>query len=129
MEEGFANGKFLDRWGYNRYVIFFQRKFSWVLIVFVFFSVVLSAMEVSFSLPSTSPVSLENDQAFVQAAFVFVVFSMISVLVILAFVVVIFVGTFAFNMVMAISHAGSEQRKRRELAEKRRQALENGGES
>lgn len=86
-------------------------------------------MEVSFSLPSTSPVSLENDQAFVQAAFVFVVFSMISVLVILAFVVVIFVGTFAFNMVMAISHAGSEQRKRRELAEKRRQALENGGES
>ncbi|EMD63943.1 hypothetical protein COCSADRAFT_37666 [Bipolaris sorokiniana ND90Pr] len=116
-------------WGYNRYVIFFQRKFSWVLIVFVFFSVVLSAMEVSFSLPSTSPISLENDQAFVQAAFAFVVFSMVSVLVILAFVVVIFVGTFVFNMVMAISHAGSEQRKRRELAVKRRQAVENGGES
>ncbi|KAJ6195943.1 hypothetical protein J3E72DRAFT_244978 [Bipolaris maydis] len=116
-------------WGYNRYVIFFQRKFSWVLIVFVFFSVVLSAMQVSFSLPSTSPVSLESDQAFVQATFVFVVFSMVSVLVILAFVVVIFVGTFAFNMVMAISHAESEQRKRRELADKRRQAVENGGES
>ena len=39
-------------YGYNRYVVFFQRNFSWILIVFVFFSLVLSAMQVRYALPS-----------------------------------------------------------------------------
>jgi uncharacterized membrane protein YdbT with pleckstrin-like domain len=86
-------------------------------------------MEVSFNLPSTSPESLENEQAFLRASYLFVIFSMVSVVAILAFVLAIFVWTFTFNMIMAITHAGSEQRRRRELAVKRRTEGENGGES
>ncbi|EOA83093.1 uncharacterized protein SETTUDRAFT_172826 [Exserohilum turcica Et28A] len=116
-------------YGYNRYVIFFQRKISWILIVFVFFSVVLSAMQVGFSFPSDSSESLQNKDAYLRASYVFVVFSMVSVVVILAFVLFIFVWIFTFNMVKAITHASSEQRKRKELAAQRKREKENGGES
>ncbi|KKK19202.1 hypothetical protein ARAM_004774 [Aspergillus rambellii] len=34
-------------YGYNRYVVFFQRNFAWILVVFVYFSLVLSAMQVA----------------------------------------------------------------------------------
>lgn len=44
-------------YGYNRYVVFFQRNFSWILIVFVFFSLVLSAMQVCHHLPHSFPFS------------------------------------------------------------------------
>ncbi|CAA9963175.1 hypothetical protein PTMSG1_06543 [Pyrenophora teres f. maculata] len=103
-------------YGYNRYVVFFQRNFSWILSVFVFFSLVLSAMQVGLSFPADSSSSLQNSYAFIRAAFVFVVFSMVSVVVVLAFVTIIFIGIFAFNMVAAISHARTEQRKRKQLA-------------
>lgn len=117
------------RYGYNRYATFFQRRFSWILIVFVFFSLVLSAMQVGFSLPPGSYGSLDSNQAFARASFVFVVFSMVSVAVVLGVVVAVFVWTFTFNMVVAVTHASSEQRKRRDLAEKRRKEEESGGES
>ncbi|KAK1910828.1 hypothetical protein P3342_008708 [Pyrenophora teres f. teres] len=103
-------------YGYNRYVVFFQRNFSWILSVFVFFSLVLSAMQVGLSFPADSSSSLQNSYAFIRAAFVFVVFSMVSVVVVLAFVTIIFIGIFAFNMVAAISHARTEQKKRKQLA-------------
>ncbi|KAF7443312.1 hypothetical protein PtrSN002B_004405 [Pyrenophora tritici-repentis] len=107
---------FLLSYGYNRYVVFFQRNFSWILIVFVFFSLVLSAMQVGLSFPEDSSSSLQNSYPFIRASFVFVVFSMVSVVVVLAFVTIIFIGIFVFNMVAAISHAKTEQRKRKELA-------------
>jgi hypothetical protein len=62
------------RYGYNRYVIFFQRNFSWILIVFVFFSLVLSAMQVGAGLKE-----LEDNYAFLRASYVFVVFSMVRI--------------------------------------------------
>ncbi|KAH7408748.1 hypothetical protein DE146DRAFT_713025 [Phaeosphaeria sp. MPI-PUGE-AT-0046c] len=99
-------------YGYNRYVVFFQRNFSWILIVFVFFSLVLSAMQVGTSLKE-----LEDNYAFLRASYVFVVFSMVSVVAVLALVGIIFVIVFLFNMVSAISHASREQRERRKLAE------------
>lgn len=99
-------------YGYNRYVVFFQRNFSWILIVFVFFSLVLSAMQVGTSLKE-----LEDNHAFLRASYVFVVFSMVSVVAVLGLVGIIFVIVFFFNMVSAISHASREQRERQKLAE------------
>ncbi|KAL7776184.1 hypothetical protein CFE70_006597 [Pyrenophora teres f. teres 0-1] len=113
---GRINSVYRIRYGYNRYVVFFQRNFSWILSVFVFFSLVLSAMQVGLSFPADSSSSLQNSYAFIRAAFVFVVFSMVSVVVVLAFVTIIFIGIFAFNMVAAISHARTEQKKRKQLA-------------
>jgi uncharacterized membrane protein len=104
----------VNRYGYNRYVIFFQRNFSWILIVFVFFSLVLSAMQVGSGLKE-----LENNYAFLRASYIFVVFSMVCVVAVLAFVVLVFIGIFVFNMFAAIHHAKSEQKKRKELARRK----------
>jgi hypothetical protein len=62
----------VNRYGYNRYVIFFQRNFSWILIVYVFFSLVLSAMQVGSGLDE-----LKENYAFLRASYIFVVFSMV----------------------------------------------------
>ncbi|KAL6705451.1 hypothetical protein ACN47E_006716 [Coniothyrium glycines] len=109
-------------YGYNRYVVFFQRNFSWILIVFVFFSLVLSAMQVGTGLKE-----LEDNYAFLRASYVFVVFSIVSVGVVLAVVGLLFVVIFLFNMGAAIGHATSEQRTRAELA--RRKEQEDGKEA
>lgn len=101
-------------YGYNRYVVFFQRNFSWILSVFVLFSLVLSAMQVGVSLKE-----LEDNHAFLKASFLFVVFSMVCVVAVLGIVVLIFVAIFLFNMVTAISHAQTGQKDRKKLAEKR----------
>jgi len=98
-------------YGYNRYVVFFQRNFSWILIVFVFFSLVLSAMQVGTGLKE-----LEDNHAFLQASYVFVVFSIVSVVAVLAMVGIIFIFIFVFNMITAINHAKTVQSTRKKLA-------------
>jgi uncharacterized membrane protein len=97
-------------YGYNRYVVFFERNFSWILILFVFLSLVLSAMQVGTALDE-----LNGSKAFLKGSYGVVVLSMVSVAAVLGIVGVCFVGIFLFNMVKAIAHAGSEQRKREEL--------------
>ena len=103
-------------YGYNRYVVFFQRKFSWILIVFVFFSLVLAAMQVG---ASVDP--LDKNLAFLQSCYGFVVFSMVSVGAVLGAVGAIFVFTFLFNMVSAVGAARYWEAKRRKLAEERKE--------
>lgn len=95
-------------YGYNRYVAFFERNFSWILILFVFLSLVLSAMQVGTALDE-----LNSSRAFMKGSFGVVVMSMVSVAVVLGVVGAFFVVVFLFNMVSAISHAAREERKRR----------------
>ncbi|KAF2203503.1 hypothetical protein GQ43DRAFT_447366 [Delitschia confertaspora ATCC 74209] len=102
-------------YGYNRYVVFFQRNFSWILIVFVFFSLVLSAMQVGAGLPP-----LQDSVYFRRATYGFVVFSMISVAAILGLVGFIFVIIFLFNMVAAISHDKKERRERKKKSQQKK---------
>jgi hypothetical protein len=106
-------------YGYNRYVVFFQRNFSWILIVFVFFSLVLSAMQVGTGLKE-----LEDNHAFLQASYVFVVFSIVSVVAVLTMVGIIFVFIFVFNMITAINHAKSVQSSRKKLAREKMEVKE-----
>jgi uncharacterized membrane protein len=108
----FVRGYLYD---YNRYVVYFQRNFSWILIVFVFFSLVLSAMQVGAGLPQ-----LQNSVYFNRASYGFVVFSMVSVGAILTLVGIIFIIIFFFNMVAAISHDNNERKDRQKLAEQRK---------
>ncbi|KAF2187369.1 hypothetical protein K469DRAFT_725395 [Zopfia rhizophila CBS 207.26] len=102
-------------YGYNRYVVFFQRNFSWILIVFVFFSLVLSAMQVGAGVPS-----LQDNDMFLRASYGFVIFSMVSVAFILCAVGIIFFIIFFFNMAAAISHDKKERREREKLAQVRK---------
>ncbi|KAG9198737.1 hypothetical protein G6514_009687 [Epicoccum nigrum] len=97
-------------YGYNRYVVFFNRNFGWILILFVFLSLVLSAMQVGTALDK-----LNNDSAFVEGSYGVVVLSMVAVAAVLAIVGVLFVGVFLFNMVDAIGHAKREERRREGL--------------
>lgn len=108
----FVRGYLYD---YNRYVVYFQRNFSWILIVFVFFSLVLSAMQVGAGLPQ-----LQDSVYFSRASYGFVVFSMVSVAAILGSVGLIFIIIFFFNMAAAISHDNKERKDRAQLAEKRK---------
>ncbi len=101
-------------YGYNRYVVFFERNFSWILILFVFLSLVLSAMQVGTALEE-----LSGSKAFLKGSYGVVVLSMVSVAVVLGVVGVFFVVVFLFNMVSAISHAASEEKKRRKARKER----------
>jgi succinate dehydrogenase/fumarate reductase cytochrome b subunit len=102
-------------YGYNRYVVFFQRNVGWVLVVFVWFSLILSAMQVG-----TTVQGLETNSAFNKASYGFVIYSIVMVAVLLLFVGGIFVSIYVFNMFAAIHHAGAEQRRRAGLADQRK---------
>jgi hypothetical protein len=102
-------------YGYNRYVAFFQRKLGWVLVVFVWFSLILSAMQVGVSVPG-----LMGNRGFDRASYGFVIFSIVMVAALLAFVGVIFIAVFVFNMFAAIGHARSAAKRRTQLAEERK---------
>lgn len=101
-------------YGYNRYVVFFERNFSWILILFVFLSLVLSAMQVGTALDE-----LSSSRAFMKGSYGVVVLSMVSVAAVLGVVGVFFVGVFLFNMVSAIRHAAREEKKRRKAKKKK----------
>lgn len=103
---------------YNRYVVFFERNFSWILIAFVFFSLVLSAMQVGLAV---SP--LAEDQVFREVSWGFVVFSMMVVATALGSVGVVFAGVFLFNMGAAIGDFRGQRRRREALVGERRGGL------
>jgi hypothetical protein len=100
-------------WEYNRYVVFVERNFSWLLALFAYFSIILSAMQVGSAIPP-----LQESRRFAQASYGFVVFSIIIVLVLWVFIGVIFVWTFFFNMGESIGHT------RRARLEREKQARE-----
>jgi uncharacterized membrane protein len=94
-------------YGYNRYVAFFERNFSWILVLFVFLSLVLGAMQVGTALES-----LNTNTVFLKGSYGVVVVSMVSVAAVLGIVGLFFVGVFLFNMGAAIQHATRKQKER-----------------
>jgi succinate dehydrogenase/fumarate reductase cytochrome b subunit len=99
-------------YGYNRYKAFFQRSVGWVLVVFVWFSLILSAMQVGVTVPQ-----LQGKQAFNNASFGFVVFSIVLVAALVLFVSGLFIIVFVYNMFAAIKHSKKETKRRKKLAE------------
>ncbi|CAI6337316.1 unnamed protein product [Periconia digitata] len=97
-------------YGYNRYVVYFQRRFGWILIVFVFFSLVLAAMQVG---ASVEP--LQSNQDFIRSCYVFVVFSMLAVAAILGAVGLMFMCIYIYNMGKAIAHVFKAARERKRV--------------
>lgn len=101
-------------YGYNRYAVFFERNFAWLVALFVYLSVILSAMQVGNDVPG-----LGDSFAYQRASYGFVVFSIVVVVAFLVFLAVVFASIFFFNMVGAISHARSARLKREALARTR----------
>ncbi|KAJ5901835.1 hypothetical protein N7495_002363 [Penicillium taxi] len=98
-------------YGYNRYAVFFQRNFAWILIVLVYSSLVLTAMQVGATIPP-----LNTNYAFQRASYGFAVFSIVTVATVVCFVGVLFAIIFLINMVLAISHEKKKRRDREILA-------------
>lgn len=103
-------------YGYNRYVPFFQRNFGWILVVFIYFSLILSAMQVGLAIPF-----LGDSHAFQSASYGFVVFSVVTAAFFLGLPAMIFGFVFLFNMVAAITHFRRAKFERRALARNRRE--------
>ncbi|KAF2015404.1 hypothetical protein BU24DRAFT_432974 [Aaosphaeria arxii CBS 175.79] len=102
-------------YGYNRYGVFFQR-YSWLLTVFLFVSIALSAMQVGVSV-----YPLSESGAFMQASYGFVVLSLVAVAVVLLLGLVLYCFIFFFNMVAAINHAKRNISMRNKWAEERKE--------
>lgn len=100
-------------YGYNRYTVFFQRNFAWILVMLVYFSLVLSAMQVGLAIPS-----LNNSLVFQQTTYGFVIFAILLVAFFIALLGTIFTSIFLFNMVAAILHDRRERLMREGLARK-----------
>lgn len=97
---------------YNRYSIFFQRNFGWMLVIFVYFSLVLSAMQVGVSLDV-----LDTSRTFQRASYGFVVFSLVLVAAVLAGVGLIFTVIFSINTGFSIAHKIRKHRERKQRIE------------
>jgi hypothetical protein len=102
-------------YGYNRYVVFFQRNFAWMLMLFANFSLILSAMQAASTVPS-----LNASKAFQTTTYGFVIFSVFAVAFFLGTIGAIFGSIYIFNMVAAILHVRRETFKRQKLAQERR---------
>ncbi|KAK2739759.1 hypothetical protein FQN57_006456 [Myotisia sp. PD_48] len=98
-------------YGYNRYEIFFERNFGWLVVAFVYVSVILSAMQVGAELPP-----LNKSDTFQKASYGFVVFSIVTVVVFLAVVLVVFAWIYFYNMFAAIWHFRQERRNLKKIA-------------
>jgi succinate dehydrogenase/fumarate reductase cytochrome b subunit len=100
-------------YGYNRYAAFFQRSFGWILILFIWFSLILSAMQVGTSLPK-----FDGMHAFYDTCLGFVVFSIVLVAALVVFIGVLFAVVFFYNMIAAICHARDQVRRRKAVQHK-----------
>ncbi|KAF7183475.1 hypothetical protein CNMCM7691_003674 [Aspergillus felis] len=101
-------------YGYNRYVVFYERNFAWMLMIFAVFSVVLSAMQVAAGVPR-----LTANAAFQDTTYGFVILSIVVVAVFLGVLGTLFSGIYLFNMFAAISQCRRERIKREQLARER----------
>lgn len=97
-------------YGYNRYVVLFERNVSWLLVVFIFLNLVLSAMQVGVSLDA-----IRANPAFTHASLVVVMLAIITVPFVLGCLAVLFSGIFLFNMIVAVRHARRVERARRDV--------------
>lgn len=111
-------------YGFNRYAVYFQRNFSWLLSLFVLFSLVLSAMQVGVSLSV-----LQRNSVFLRGSYGFVVLSMVCVASVLAILTMVFAFVFLFNMVAAIDHVRRERRERQRLKAELRSTKDHSADS
>jgi hypothetical protein len=78
--------------GYNRYDVFFQRNFAWLIVVFAYVSIVLTAMQVGLVTDN-----LAKDSRFQSASYGFAVFSIVVPFVVVGVMIFVFLVLFLHN--------------------------------
>ena len=84
-------------YGYYQYSDILRRNFAWILIAFVYVSIVLTAMQVGLATER-----LGKSNVFQRASYGFAVFSMITPLVTFAVVTLNFLGLSIFNLTATV---------------------------
>lgn len=97
-------------YGYNRYSVFFDRNFRWVLLVFIYITILLTAMQVGLGTRQ-----LQNNDAFQQASYGFTVFSIISPLVVVGLAAFLYSSFFIINLLATRASSKSQRLQRRAL--------------
>jgi len=94
--------------GYNRYTVFFERNFGWVVIILLYTTVILSAMQVG--LETTN---LQHDKSFQQASYGVAVCSLVLLVIVVFVEVLLCSWFFIFNLVAtrAFLNRGRQQRR------------------
>lgn len=94
--------------GSQRYTTLFERNFGWLLAVFVYITVVLSAMQVALATGR-----FENDLQFQKACYVFAIVSIVLVLAAIALMVLDWFGLFWFHVLSTIYYHRRVRSQRR----------------
>jgi hypothetical protein len=76
-------------YGYNRYSTFVKRNFAWLLVAFVYITIVLTAMQVGLATHR-----LGNDDRFQNASYGFTIFSILTPLIVTIAIAVTLFGLF-----------------------------------
>jgi len=97
-------------YGYNRYTVFFERNFGWVIIVFLYVTIILTAMQVGLG-----TTALQQDQMFQRASYGFAVFSIVLPVCVIGVGLLLFSWFFVLNLVATKAFLNSRRHQRRAL--------------
>lgn len=96
LDHTFIRGYF---YRYHNYSTFFEKNFSWLIVVFAYVSIVLSAMQVG--LASTQ---LNSNPAFQHAAYGFTVFAIVLPAALVGIIIVVFILLIISNLLATVGH-------------------------
>ena len=96
-------------YGYSRYSEVVQRNFAWVLVAFVYMTIVLTAIQVGLATDR-----LGQSDMFQNASYGFTLFSVVTPLIIIAILGFNLLSLSAFNLLATISFKRRTERARRE---------------
>ncbi|KPI35231.1 uncharacterized protein AB675_3779 [Cyphellophora attinorum] len=89
-------------YGHANYKGFIQRNFAWLLVAFLYITIVLTAMQLGLATPQ-----LTNDKSFERASYGFAVFSIILPLAAIVYMIVLSVIMVIYNVTTTLLHVRS----------------------
>lgn len=95
-------------YGYNRYTDFFERNLGWLLLVFLYITIVLTAMQVGLG-----TTELREDKMFQRASYGFTVFSIVLPVFVVGISLLLFSWFFIFNLLATKAFLNSRRQRRR----------------
>ncbi|TVY32371.1 hypothetical protein LOCC1_G007723 [Lachnellula occidentalis] len=96
--------------GYNRYTVFFERNFGWLVIILLYTTTTLGAMQVGLG-----TTELQQDKNFQRASYGFAVSSVMLLVFVVFLEVLLFSWFFVFNLVASKAFLNRRRQQRRAL--------------
>lgn len=91
-------------YGYHQYQVFFQRNFTWLIVVFAYVTIILSAMQVGLSTKE-----LRNDDMFNSASYGFAAFSILVPVIAVGLIFLLFVVLGLDNLSATVQHRRAQR--------------------